>query len=45
MVGHVLPIPQGPNPLLDADGNDTDPLASLRADIAGAKGRPFCPKR
>lgn len=42
-VGSVLPVPRdgtGDDP--DADGdNDTDPLAKLRADLAGMKGRPM----
>ena len=33
-VAHVLPIPQD-----GGSGDDDDPLASLKADIAGAKGR------
>ena len=32
--GHVLPVPQGPD-----TGDDTDPLADLRADIASLRGK------
>ena len=33
-VGHVIPVPQD-----GGDGGDDDPLASLKADMAAAKGR------
>ena len=33
-VGHVLPVPQD-----GGDGGDDDPLASLKTDLAAAKGR------
>ena len=33
-VGHVLPVPAD-----GGDGGDEDPLASFKADLAGAKGR------
>ena len=35
-VGHLLPIPAD-----GGDGGDDDPLANLKADIRGAKGRPL----
>ena len=36
--GHVLPVPQGPDP--DADDDDTaDPNAQLRADVRTLRGR------
>ena len=35
-VGHVIPVPSD-----GGDGTDDDPLASLKADIAAAKGRPL----